>query len=137
MRVSAKEQEVLNLVSRVRVIRLKEVKHYGFSACSDEALRKLFERICKKGFLAASILPSGEHIFRMSKRWARLMEVPASWANSPSDGVAAEALSVSALAWKKEEYLFLKPIEFKGLVSELVGEAGAWRRWLSRRDTLG
>jgi hypothetical protein len=121
--ISAQDKPVLDILHRVRAILPETAGRYGqLKGASDEALRKRMERLAEKDFLATSALPSGRQIFRLSRKGVKLTGSPTSWAASPTCGILAEALSVSALAWKKDDFLFPTRSEFERLLKDLGGE---------------
>lgn len=118
--LTAVEQHVLAVLARTRGILPETARKYKRLAKvpSDDAMRKCMERLRDAGILAASALPSRKHMFRLSAKGATLKGVPKAWADSPSPGIAAEALSVSGAAWRPE-FAFLTKAELEGF---LVGD---------------
>lgn len=118
---SHRDRSVLALIARLRGIRAETLIRYApFMGLSVDAARKLLERLCDQGFLAASPLPRGSRIFRLSSKGVASTGAPPAYASSPSAGIAAEMLAVSALAWRTEEYLFPTKAELEELLVRLV-----------------
>lgn len=119
--LSPQDEALLDVLARVRAMLSETAVQYGsLRAPSADAMRKRMERLCEKGLLASSLLPSGRQLYRLSAKGVRATGAPSVWAGSPSLGVAAEALSVSAVAWKTEEFVFPKRIELEKLLGELA-----------------
>lgn len=111
---------VLEIVTRLRGVRAETLVHLAkFADITVEALRKRMERLCETGYLAASALPVGQKIFRLTAKGTKLLGAPACFANSPSTNIAVEILSVSFLACQSGEFVFPKRLEFDALLSEL------------------
>lgn len=91
------------------------------AASNPEAIRKRMERLCDKGFLAHSKLPSGLRIFRLTHKGVALMNAPKAFASSPTLGIAVEMLSVASFAAKSEEFVFPTHEEMNAVLSELTG----------------
>jgi hypothetical protein len=128
MQRSAKnlEIEILKVLTRTRGVRLDLLMKFNrvVAGRSQEALRKHLERMCVKGLLAKSAMPSGSQLFRFSKKGSQTVGAPASWAQSPSSGVVSEIVSVCAVAGDTDKYLFLTREESQKTLSALghVGE---------------
>ena len=120
--LSHRDQTTLAVLARVRGARAETLLNYSQlkSERSADAARKHLERLCDQGFLAASALPRGSRLFRLSSKGVALTGAPPAYANSPSTGIAAEMLAVSTLAWRMEEFLFPTKAELE----ELLGSSG-------------
>jgi hypothetical protein len=117
--LSHRDKITLATIARVRGIRAETLLNYPQlkSERSPDAVRKQLERLCDHGFLAASPLPRGPRLFRLSSKGVALTGAPPAYANSPSVGIGAEMLAVSALAWRTDEFLFPTKGELEGLLS--------------------
>ena len=115
----------LATIARVRGVRAETLLHFPQlkSDRSADAARKPLERLCDQGFLAASSLPRGSRLFRLSSKGVAVTGAPPAYANSPSSGIAAEMLAVSTLAWRMEEFLFLTKPELDELLSKIAPDA--------------
>jgi hypothetical protein len=120
--LSHRDKTTIATVGRVRGTRAETLLQYAQlkTARSADAARKQLERLCAQSYLAASPLPRGSRLFRLSNKGVVITGAPPAYANSPSTGIAAEMLAVSALAWQTEEFLFLTKSE----VEDLLGNSG-------------
>lgn len=115
----------LATIARIRGVRAKTLLNYPQlkTERSEDAARKPLERLCDQGFLAASSLPRGSRLFRLSTKGVALTGAPPAYAASPSAGIAAEMLAVSALAWQTEEFLFPTRAEVEELLASFAPDA--------------
>ena len=122
---SSRDKITLHTIARVRGVRAETLLHYlqlkaGRSA---EATRKQLERLCASGFAAASALPRGSRLFRLSRKGVALTGAPAAYAGSPSTGIAADMIAVSSLAWRTDEFLFPTKTELEELLAGLAPDS--------------
>jgi hypothetical protein len=120
--LSSRDRIRLATIARIRGVRAERLINYPqlkFEKSADAA-RKPLERLCAQGFLAASALPRGLRLFRLSSKGVAVTGAPPAYAASPSTGIAAEMLGVSALAWQTEEFLFPTKAELEELVATLA-----------------
>jgi len=119
---SALENPMLPILSVVRGL-LPEIgaRYERLRGATPEAIRKRLEREAAKGLLSTSNLPSGRQVFRLSRLGVQQTGAPPSWAASPTPGILAEMLSVSAVAWNTAEYRFPRRSDFQELVKDLGG----------------
>jgi|ERR1041385_1484752 hypothetical protein len=119
--LSSRDKTTLATFARVRGARAETLLKYPClkPARSADAARKQLERLCDQGSLAASALPRGSRLFRLSSKGVALTGAPAAYATSPSAGIAAEMIAVSTLAWR-DEFLFPTKAELDDLLAELA-----------------
>lgn len=136
--ISALEEPLMQFVSRVRGTLPENAAAYpDLNGATAEAIRKRAERLVEKGYFLTSLLPSKRQFFRLSKKGAGAMGCPPSYAASPTAGILMEALSISALACRKTEFLFPKRAELQAILNDLAeGEVQIPLRMMTNRFVL-
>jgi hypothetical protein len=121
---SSRDKKTLATLERLRGARAETLLNYPClkPLPSGEAARKQLERLRDQGLLASSPLPRGSALFRLSRKGVALTGAPPAYASSPSTGIAAEMLAVSALAWRTDEFLFLTKSEMEALLAGLTSD---------------
>src|ERR1051326_2263077 len=106
-RLSILEGAFIETTARTRGLQAMTALNYERlkPAGNAEALRKVGERLCVKGFLVASKPPVGSQMFRLSLKGVEETDAPAAWARTPTSGILAEMSAVSSLAWRVNDFL--------------------------------
>jgi hypothetical protein len=81
------------------------------------------DRLCEKGYVAKSALPSGPQIFRESHKGVEQTGAPKCWANAPTKYIAADMISISSLGWKLNEYIIPTQREWTDYLKRLSSDA--------------
>jgi len=115
------DKAMLQILLRTRGMDVRTAQRYlaPGDTRSEDALRKNFERLRDSGYIAGSKLPSGRQMFRLSHKGVKLVGAPAAWAARLTASIAAEMISISAVAWNRDEFLFLTQAELSALLQEL------------------
>jgi hypothetical protein len=123
--LSTLDSLILAILAVVRGVCAETLSRYRDlrDAGGAEAIRKRLERLAQRGYVANSSLPSGRRIYRLSHRGVRVTGAPSAFATNPSANILAEMVSVSACAWKSEEFDFLTLERRDSLLRQITGKS--------------
>ncbi len=116
------ESAAVSVLARFRGLQAEVAPNYAVlrDVKTPGAARKRFERMAKKGLLAASKLPAGPQVFRLSAMGVKLTGAPPSFADAPTLGVSYDMIAASHLGWRTGEFIFLTRSELDALAAELT-----------------